>query len=257
MTHVAVPARRAESQGVRSLAARGLYVGVVLVMTATVLLGFWPFYAGLVAGGSRAHWVIYVHGALASGWMLLLLTQVVLVFRRRVRVHQKLGKVGIYYAVLVLAAGVAVTLVAPAVSVVEGRATLDEAAGFLILPIGDLLLFAGFFGAGIAYRRNRELHKRLMLLAALAFVFPAAARLGGASGPFVVLLIWLFPLFLAMGHDLVTRARVAPVYFLGLAVLLAAFARVMLMESEVWLVVGRRILSSMLLTAGGGGPPAG
>jgi len=114
--------------------------------------------------------VIYLHGALASGWILFLLAQVVLVFRRQVRVHQKLGKVGIYYALLVLAAGVAVTLVAPVLSVAEGRATLDEAPGFLILPIGDLLLFA--------------------------------------------------------------------------------YARVLLMESEVWLVVGRRILTSLMLVPG-------
>jgi len=250
MTHVAIPTGRAETHRLRGLAARGFYVAVVLVMTVTVVLGFWPFYAGLLGGGRRAHWVIYLHGALASGWILLLLAQVVLVFRRQVRVHQKLGKVGIYYALVVLAAGVAVTLVAPVLSVAEGRATLDEAAGFLILPIGDLLLFAGFFGAGISYRRNRELHKRLMLLAALAFVFPAAARLGGEAGLLVVLLIWLFPLLLAMGHDLATRARVAPVYFLGLGVLLVASARVLLMESEVWLVVGRWILASLMPVPG-------
>jgi hypothetical protein len=42
--------------------------------------------------------------------------------------------------------------------------------GFLVLPIGDMLLFGGFFIAGIRARRQREAHRRLMVLAAVALM---------------------------------------------------------------------------------------
>ncbi len=51
-----------------------------------------------------------------------------------------------------------------------------HAAGFLVLPIGDMILFGGFFAAGIAGRRRRELHTRLMLLATVALLFAPTNR---------------------------------------------------------------------------------
>lgn len=221
---------------------RGLYVALVVVMTGIVLLGFWPFYSALFTGGADAHPIIYFHAAVFSGWMALLLTQVILVFRRRTRLHQRMGKAGIYYGVLVLLVGLAATIAAPVQHVEAGRWTLDRAAGFLILPIGDMLLFGGFFAAGIAFRRKKDLHKRLMVLATIALLFAPAARLGGETGPLAILTIWLTPLALAIGHDAVTRRRFERVYAVGLVVLLVAFARLALRESESWLVIGRWIL---------------
>lgn len=243
---MASPALAANRSGAGSLAARGIYVVTVLVMTAIVLLGFWPFYAALPRGGSGAHWVIYMHAAVFSGWMLLLLTQVVLVFRRRVGTHRQLGRWGVYYGVLVLVMGLVITIAAPVQNVLAGRSTLDEAAGFLILPLGDMLLFGGFFAAGIGYRRKKELHKRLMVLASIALLFAPAARIGGEIGPLAILLIWFLPLALVVAHDVITRHRIAPVYLAGTTILLVAFARLSLMDAQPWLVVGRRLLAPWL-----------
>lgn len=246
MPHVAVTSRPDDIGTMRHLAARGFSVALVLVMTGVVLAGFWPFYARLLTGGTGAHWVIYLHAAVFSGWMLLLLTQVTLVYRRQVSAHRRLGRLGIYYGLVVLLLGLVATFVAPVVHVQAGRWTLDEAAGFLILPLGDMLLFAGFFGAGIAYRRQKVLHSRLMLLATIALLFAPAARM--ASRPIPILAVWLFPLALAMGYDVVTRRRIERVYIAGLAVLLVAFARLALVESEVWLRIGRHVLLILLPT---------
>ena len=48
---------------------------------------------------------------------------------------------------------------------------------FLAVPIGTLLVFAILVGAGLAQRRRSETHKRLMLLATIAILTPAIARL--------------------------------------------------------------------------------
>jgi hypothetical protein len=229
-----------------SLPMRGLYVAIVIVMTAIVLAGFWPFYAAIPSGGSGAHWVLYLHAAVFSGWMVLLFTQVVLVHHRKIRVHQGLGQLAIYYGLLVLLLGLVVTFTEPARHVMTGVATLDEAAGFLLLPLVDMLLFAGFFGAGIVFRRRKELHKRLMVLATVALLFAPAARLGAETGHVAVLAVWLLPLGMAIVHDAVTRRRLEPVYVVGAVVFLVAYGRVEMMASETWLVIGRPLLTQFL-----------
>lgn len=245
----AVPPLQMEAGGLASLVARSAHIVIVSVMTIIVLLGFWPFYSSLLRGGTGAHWIIYLHAAVFSGWMVLLATQVVLVFRRRVGMHQRLGRAGIFYGFVVLVLGLVITVAAPIQHVIAGRSTLDEAAGFLILPLGDMLLFGGFFAAGIVYRKKKELHKRLMVLATMALLFAPAARIGGDMGPWAVLLIWLLPLGLAVAHDAVFQRRVERVYVFGAAVLLVAFARIGLMESEMWLGVGRQLLRPWLPAA--------
>jgi hypothetical protein len=242
----AAPALPLDGGSLEAFVRRGFYTALVVLMTGIVVLGFWPFYAGLFTGGPSAHWIIYLHAAVFSGWMVLLFVQVVLVLRRRVAVHQRLGRAGIYYGVLMLVLGLIITIAAPAMNVANGRSSLDEAAGFLVLPLGDMLMFGAFFGAGVAYRRNKELHKRLMLLATIALLFAPAARAGADAGMLAVLGIWLLPLALAMAWDAYTRRRVEPVYIAGVVVFLAAFARIGLMESELWLPIGRWLLSPFI-----------
>lgn len=224
------------------LPTRSAHLVLVAVMTAIVLAGFWPYYAALPGGGPGAHWVVHLHAAVFSAWMLLLWIQVILVFRRRVRTHQQVGRIGIWGGVLLLLLGLAVTFVATADHVSAGRIGLDEGAGFLILPLGDLLLFGGFFGTGIAWRRRKEMHRPLMVLAAVALLFPPAARFAGDSGPAAMLGVWLLPLALATAHEAVTRRRLPRVYLAGFAICLVAAGRVALMESEGWLRVGRALL---------------
>jgi hypothetical protein len=227
----------------------GFHLGLAALMTAIVLLGFWPFYAGLFTGGAPVHPVIYAHAAVFTGWLVLLNAQAWLVLRRRVGTHRKLGRIGIAYGGALLLLGVVTTFAAPALNVRSGTMTLDEAAGFLILPIGDMLLFGGFFIAGIRARRQREAHRRLMILAAIALIFPAAARFALPAGAAAILALWLLPLAAAMVHDAYSDGRVHRLYWIGLAVLVLAFARVALMEAEAWLVIGRRIMA-LLLPAG-------
>jgi hypothetical protein len=226
--------------------ARSFYVWITVLLSAMVLLGFWPYFSGLASGKAPTYWIVHLHAAVFAGWLALLLIQAWLVARRRTDLHMQLGRFGIAYGGLVLVLGLVVAIAAPVLNVRDGRWTLDEAAEFLILPLGDMLLFAGFFAAAIANRRQRELHKRLMALATIVMVYPAAARFAFDFGTGAVLAVWLLPLFIAMGHDFRVRGRVEPVYLVGLGVLVVAFSRIWLMETEAWRGIGRHILSAWL-----------
>jgi hypothetical protein len=229
----------------------GFHLGLAALMTVIVVLGFRQYYAGLFTGAATAHPIIHAHAAVFSGWLVLLLAQVSLVLRRRVATHRSVGRIGIVYGAGLLLFGVFTGFVAPALNVVAGTMTLDEAAGFLILPVGDMLLFGAFFIAAIRTRRNREAHVRLMVLAAVALIFPGAARFALPAGAAAVLAVWLLPLVAAMAHDRYAFGRVHRLYWLGLGACVVAFGRVALMEAEVWLAVARPVITALLPLAGG------
>ena len=221
------------------------YLAVTLVLIALVVRGFWGTYFGqLLGGGATRHWVIHLHGAIFSGWMLLLLAQVLLAATGRVRLHRRLGTAGIGYGALVLVAGLVVSFVSPVMHVRAGEWPLDRAAAFMLLPLVDMVLFGGFFGAAIAYRGRPEVHKRLILAATIALAFAAVGRMFDSAWPFLV--VWLAPLVAAMAFDVFSSGRVHPTSVVSLAVLALAFVRIFYMESPGWLRVGRAILNPFL-----------
>jgi len=221
------------------------FLAITVFLIATVVVGFWPTYFGqLVRGGVTRPWIIHVHGAVFSGWMALLLLQVSLAATGRVRLHRRIGTVGMAYGVIVLLLGTIVSFAAPVLHMRAGEWTLDVAAAFLLLPLVDMILFAGFFGAAVAYRNTPEVHKRLILAATVALAFAAVARMNLHPIPFLAL--WLSPLAAAMMFDLATRGRVHTVNVVSTTILALAFVRIFFMESEAWLAIGRALLGPFL-----------
>jgi len=226
--------------------ARWLHTGLAALMTLIVVVGFWPSYFGPMLRGVVARpWVIQLHGVVYVGWMALLLTQVGLVASGRTAAHRKLGNFGIGYGVLVFIMGVVVSFAAPLLHVAAGEWTTDEAARFLIIPLGDMALFGGFFGAAMLYRRKPQIHKRLILLATVALLFAAVSRMGFGRGP-VFLLIWLSPVLAGIGYDIFATRRVHRTYLVGLAILLIGFSRVLFLQSEFVLGMGRALLRPLM-----------
>lgn len=222
------------------------FLGVTLVLIAMVVAGFWPTYFGPLATGRIATrpWIIHLHGAVFTGWMALLLLQVGLAASGRVRLHRRVGRAGIAYGALVLLLGTVVTFAAPVLHVRAGEWTTEAAASFLLLPLVDMILFAGFFGAAVAYRQKPEIHKRLILAATVALAFAAVARMNLHPIPFF--LLWLAPMAAAMTFDVMSHGRVHVVNAVTTAIMAVAFLRIFLMESQGWLAIGHALLRPLL-----------
>jgi hypothetical protein len=147
-------------------------------MAGVVVVGFWPsFFARLLRGDVARPALIQLHALVFLGWMGLLAVQVVAAARGNMRLHRRLGKWGIVYGCLVLAAGLAVGVIAPVLHVAAGEWSQDRAAGFLLTTLGDMTLFAVFFGAAVAYRSRPQIHKRLMITATVGLLFAAVGRM--------------------------------------------------------------------------------
>jgi len=212
-------------------------------MSLIVVVGFWPTYFGqLLNGIPNRPWVVHLHGLIFTGWMVLLITQVILVATGRTKAHRALGNFGIAYGFLVLAMGLLISIAAPVLHLTAGEQTMDEAAGFLIIPLGDMVLFAVFFIPAVIYRRRPEIHKRLMLLATTALLFAAAGRMSNVISMPPAVLLWVSPVLLGIAYDKWTRRKVHPVYLAGLVILLVGFSRIFLVQSEGWLRFGRAIV---------------
>jgi Na+/H+ antiporter NhaD/arsenite permease-like protein len=176
---------------VRGSRDRAFYTGLATVMAITVLVGFGQtYYFRLLSGtpttitGGSITSTLHLHGLLFSGWVVLFLVQTALIASRKLAVHRTLG-----YASLLLAAAMVVVGLRTAIeSAARGAAPPGvDATTFLVVPLVDILLFAGFYAAAMLKRRDKETHKRLMLLAYASIITAAVARLPGVLplGPLV------------------------------------------------------------------------
>ena len=132
----------------------------------------------------------------------------------------------------------------PVMHVRAGRWTRDFAAGFLLQPVVDMMLFGAFFGAAIVYRHRPEIHKRLIVATTVVLTFPAAARMNFALP--ALFLVWMSPMAAAMAFDVWSRGRPHVVNVICTTVLAIAFVRLLFLESAGWLVIGRAILAPFL-----------
>lgn len=224
---------------------RKFYFALAVLMTSTVIAGFWPSYYGpLTQGMTQTPWILHFHGVVYIGWMSLLILQTGLAARGRIQAHRSVGKIGIGYGFAVLLVGLLVSFVAPVMHVTAGEWTLDQAAAFLPIPLGDMVLFGGFLGAATVHRHKPEFHKRYMLLATVALLFAAVFRMnqvGWVSVPGAIL-VWFVPVVLGMAYDGFRRGRVHTVYWIGIAAMGVSLLKLPLGTTDFWLGFGGRII---------------
>ena len=163
---------------------------------------------------------MHVHGAIFTGWMLLLFLQVGLASSGRVRVHRRVGTFGIWYGALVWVMGVIATSQRQSSTCVPASGP-GSGRGFLILPIGDMILFGGFFGAAVKFRNKPELHKRLIVAATVALAFAAVARMNLSLPMFFV--IWMAPMAALAAFDFRSTGRIHRVTTICIAAMAIAF----------------------------------
>ena len=237
----------ASGMAARAGLRRRFYLAISIVMVAMIFIGFWPSYYGpLVRGATEAPWILHVHGAIYIGWMFLLVAQAWLAASGRIRQHRAVGNFGIGLGSLVFAMGLIVSFVAPVMTYNAGTRSLDEAAGFLLIPLGDMALFGPLFFSAVAYRKNSELHKRLMTLSTIAIAFAAIFRMQALGLPlsYGIALWFALPVFCLI-YELKTKGKIHPVYWLGIAGMIVAILRIPFSASETWLSISRPIIQAL------------
>jgi len=244
---------------------RWIYVFTAALFVVIVLTGFIPDSlqnVAMIKAQQRPPFPLaaHVHAVLMGSFLLLLLTQTVLVATGRTQVHRQLGLVGIVLAPALVVAGFILSpttyhavwqgahfgppsvqaALTPVVSVLEN---------VLLAQIRIGVLFSLFIGIGIAARgRDAGFHKRMMILAT-AVALPAAfdrmswlptTAPGSMIAPDLYVLLAVSPM---LAWDVIRNQGIHRAYWIWLPIYAAASVVVnLLWDTPWWHATARHIM---------------
>jgi hypothetical protein len=201
---------------VKPLAGRYFHLSLMVFIAALVLYGFsHTADADIFHPPERQPLILYIHAAVFTTWLFLLVFQTTLVTVRNVRLHRRLGWAGLGLGILMILVGLATIRVMGHVQV---ERLGPDAAMFVYRPIEDISYFAAAFGLAILWRKRPDRHRRLIVLAACAVTPPAISRIPMIHSLGMVYLLADLLVLAAILHDLVTIRRVHAVYRWGLGI---------------------------------------
>jgi len=229
----------------RRISDRPLYLLAAVVIPLIVLAGFARTYylKGFFATPPLPSFIVQVHGIVMTAWVVLFIVQVTLVAKRRTKVHQQLGIAGAFLAALVFVVGILTGIYAaarfvnnPSLVPVGGPPPLP----FLIIPLGDMVVFAILITAALYYRKRLDIHKRLMLLAAINLTVPAIARIPVSfianGGPLAFFGLADLCVLGFVAFDTIRHKRLHPAFLWGgLLIVIMQPLRILLAGTNAWI----------------------
>jgi len=236
------------SESFARFADRWVWAFMAALFIAAVLIGFIPDSIAQIHA-IQAHrrppfpWFLHIHGAVMGSWMLVLLSQTVLMATGRRHWHACLGLASLALAPLVLLLMIVMTWTGPMGGILAAppqRVPLPVFSiglgGALFLQGRSIALFTIFYAWAFLTRRTQpETHKRMMLLATWATIDAGLARFLGATEPGLALRealhrvelseVWLLGMLLpVLLYDIVRRGRIHYAWGVGAALFLPFFA---------------------------------
>jgi hypothetical protein len=222
---------------------RHFYTGMAVAAAVVVFVGFAPTYF-LRTSSTPLPTYLQVHGFLFTTWIALVIAQTSLVAARRTHVHRRLGWAMAGLAAVMVVVGTTAGIWSMRRQVEAGLA--QQAQAFLTTPLFSMVAFAVLVGAAVRFRRDPQMHKRLMLLATISILDAAVARL-----PFAFLRTssWNYlpttDVFLvaAILYDVASRRTVHPAYIWGgLLLVIEQALRIPIGETAAWQAIARVLI---------------
>jgi len=215
---------------VKPLVGRTFHLSLMVLIAVLILYGFsHTIDRDVINPAQPQPLILYIHVAVFTSWLLLLIVQTALVAVRNPRLHRRLGWLGLGFGVLMVVVGIATTLV---MGKVEVQRLGPDAGIFIYRPFEDIIFFAVAFGLALYWRRRPDRHRRLIVLAACAVTPPGISRIPGIHPLSMVYLMTDLLVMTAILHDLVTTRRLHAVYRWGLAIGLAGQTILLLILSK-------------------------
>jgi hypothetical protein len=188
---------------------------------------------------------LYLHGLILTAWFLLLIFQAWLIRKNHTALHKRLGYFIAAYGVFVIVGGLLATSntvargfggavfldtdmadIDPGMG--AGISYLEFISGVVWANLAAMTTFAVMLSSAIFFRRQSDIHKRLILIATVAIVGPALARiarlelLGGEQGLFLPTTIFLL-LATIIVHDFLTLGKAHRASLAGAGFLIIVF----------------------------------
>jgi hypothetical protein len=219
---------------------RYFYFCMSLLIAVVVVYGFsYTVDKNLIHPAVPRPFILYVHAAVFSGWVIFFILQSTLVRTHNVPLHRQTGWFG-------AALGVAIPCWASPPPSSWGVSTYTKAAADLMIPFFDMFAFSIPFALAIYWRKKPEFHPRLILMAACALTAAAFGRFPHQILPPVFFYAGVdFLVLLGAARDLIVNGRIHRVYLVGLLAFVSGQTVVMytnVHESLWWLKIAHTIL---------------
>jgi len=161
--------------GRNGLVARYFYFAMSLLLAAIVVWGFSRSVDhNLIHAAPARPLLLWIHGAAFSAWVVFYIFQSALVRTRNVKWHRFFGWFGTGLAALMVPLGVTIAVIMARFDVhVLHEAGIET---FLAIPFFDMLAFSLFVGLAIYWRKQPELHRRLLFIATCGLMDAACGR---------------------------------------------------------------------------------
>ncbi len=194
---------------------RRFYLSMAVAIAGIVMAGFGGY---IMVGISsfNAPWWVHVHAVAYMGWIALYLNQNWLVVQGKLDSHRRMGKIMAGWAIGMVVIGTVLLYVSVAAH--RSPPPIFSAAMLLVMDELGVLGFVGLVGAGLAFRKRSDWHRRLMLAATVCIIAPAFGRLTVLTIGFswtAIILAQLSLIAIAAAFDWTVRGRVHPAHLWG------------------------------------------
>lgn len=203
------------------------YPWIAIALAVVVIVGFSrTYYLRFLFDLPPMTALVHVHAIVATAWLALFVTQTRLVAANRVDLHMKLGMVGVALALILIVVGLWTIVVGAGTPRV--RVTGLTNAQHTLVGLTTTAMFAAFLALGLANRRRGAVHKRFMVLAMIAMLSPATARVtiligSPQSGKWLVPTVAGAFVVACLVYDWMRYRVVHPAYVIGGAVIVASW----------------------------------
>ncbi|MBX2934281.1 MAG: hypothetical protein KF825_08545 [Ferruginibacter sp.] len=151
------------------------FTAIGMIGMIAILVGFLKtFIIPLISGTKTWPLAIYAHVFLVFGWVIIFLTQALLIQNKKYKTHIFIGSWAAFMAV-----GAAISIIPASLFQVErelkdglGQTAISSIVGSFISATMFLILVT----LGILNRKRPQVHKRFMLLATIILIWPAWFR---------------------------------------------------------------------------------
>ena len=209
---------------------RIFYSSAGVLFLLLMLVGFRHFIgAGAHVDGSpidpAIRWLVVLHGTAIAAWFVLFFVQGLLISVRNRKLHMKLGWGVLVIGTTITCTGALVAIRSVQVTPADFRFFNMDYRRFLLVMLTEIALFTVFVTTGVLARKRPKVHRPMMLMAGLAILAGATARI---------------PFFWSVFGQNGWVGLFGPVFCLGAALLLARYA--MTRSLDRWFAAGYAVL---------------
>jgi hypothetical protein len=207
--------------GRNGLVDKYFYFTMSLLVVALVIAGFGrTVNSNLLRPDTPRPFILWIHAAAFSAWVLFFVLQSALVRTHNVRIHRTLGWFGGALGAFMVPLGIVTAIIMKRFEVYQLHDA--SAALFLSIPFSDITCFAVFFTLAVYWRKKPELHRRFIFIATSVLLAAAFGRLPYLGTHSIFYIGVDAVIFLGIVRDLLVNRRVHTIYRVALPALVVA-----------------------------------